>query len=196
MQVKPPRWMALPEGGSALTEPAAVEIVDLPSESRDRAVPLLIDSFRGVYRWHAKRTLRTVSEVRGARVEGTLVGVAMLEALAPEVGYVYYLAVAPSFRRRGIAGRLLDDTLERFARRGATVCYAAVETDNLASMGLFRSRGFRPVGRKEVGFREGGLGAWGLRSRMRLVYGETLLGRRLEGSPPDRDPPARAPERG
>ena len=40
-------------------------------------------------------------------------------------------------------------------------------------------RGFRRVERKELGWEEGGLGAWGLRSRMTLVGGEFLMGLRL-----------------
>ena len=165
---------------------SAVEIVDLPASDRERAVPVLLESFEGIYRWHAKRTLRDVSRVRVAERSGRLVGVAMLERLLPEVGYVYYIAVAAASRQTGIGGRLLDDAIEGFRSTGAQVIYAAVRSDNEPSLRLFRSRGLRPVERKELGFREGGLGAWGLRSRMRLVYGEVLLGRRLEevsGSP-------------
>jgi ribosomal protein S18 acetylase RimI-like enzyme len=62
---------------------------------------------------------------------------------------------------------------------GAEVVYAAAEEDNAGSIALFRSRGFRVVERKELGYREGGLGAWGLRSRMYLVGGEVLLGLRV-----------------
>jgi ribosomal protein S18 acetylase RimI-like enzyme len=160
----------------------AIEIGDLPPPERELAVPILIDSFEGIYRWHAKRTLREVSLVRAARIDGGLAGVAMLERLVPEVGYVYYLAVAPAQRRQGVAGTMLDDALLGFRRAGVQVAYAAVEEENAASQSLFRSRGFRTVERREPGYAEGGLGAWGLRSRMRLVYGEQLLGVRLEPS--------------
>jgi len=163
-----------------MTEAAeGVTIVDLPVESRELAIPVLLEGFVGVYRWHAKRTLREATTVRAAQVGGVLAGVAMLERLVPEVGYVYYVAVGAAFRRRGIGGRLLDDALERFRREGADVVYAAVDEENVASLALFRSRGFRRVERKERGYREGGLGAWGLRSRMWLVSGEVLLGIRF-----------------
>ena len=156
-----------------------LKLVDLPGGSRESAVPILIDSFVGIYRWHAKRTLREVGTVRGAERDGALLGITMLERLAPEVGYVYYIAVAAAARRQGIGGVLLDDAMDRFRREGAQVLYAAVRSDNAASAALFESRKFRTVERKELGYREGGLGAWGLRSRMRLVYGERLLGLRL-----------------
>ncbi|MGA8663604.1 MAG: GNAT family N-acetyltransferase [Thermoplasmata archaeon] len=160
--------------------------VDLSLSDREEAVPVIIDSFEGVYRWHAKRTLREASRVRAIRDEGRVVGVSMLERLAPEVGYVYYLAVARSHRARGLGRVLLDDALELFDREKVEVVYAAAEEDNVPSLALFRSRGFRLVERKELGYREGGLGAWGLRSRMRIVGGEVLLGKRIAPAPAGR----------
>lgn len=172
----------------------SVELVDLEGPQRDRAIPVIRDSFTGIYRWHAKRTLRDITHVRGAEVSGELVGVSMLERLAPEVGYVYYLAVLSAVRGHGIGARLLDDALERFARDGITVVYAAAEVDNVPSRKLFASRGFREVERHEPSYREGGLGAWGLRSRMRVVPGEVLLGRRLTASATDNTEAARSVE--
>lgn len=166
-----------------MSDRAQVELVDLPAGAREPVVPVLIDSFVGIYRWHAKRTLRDVRWVRGARLENEIVGVSMLEPLTPEVGYVYYLAVKAAQRGRGIGAVLLDDALDRFRRERIRVVYGAAEEDNTPSLALFRSRGFRTVERRELGHAEGGLGARGVRSRMRLVYGEVLLGRRLD----DRD---------
>lgn len=162
-----------------MTEIPAVTLSDLVGDARGRAVPILTEGFVGIYRWHAKRTLREVSRVRAAEVDGTILGVSLLERLAPEVGYVYYLSVGLAHRRRGIGGVLLDDALGIFRRDGALVVYGAVEENNEASQALFRSRGFRLVERKETSYRDGGLGAWGLRRRMWLVGGEVLLGLRL-----------------
>jgi ribosomal protein S18 acetylase RimI-like enzyme len=161
-----------------------LELVDLEGEARERAVPILIESFEGIYRWHAKRTLRRIPEVRGAESDGRLVGISMLERLVPEVGYVYYVAVAAADRGQGIGGRLLDDAVARFRAAGAVIVYGAVEEDNTASVRLFRSRGFREVERRELGYQEGGLGAWGLRSRMMIVHGEVLYGRRFPPAGP------------
>ncbi len=161
----------------------AVRLADLEGAERERAIPVLIDSFVGIYRWHAKRTLRQVSSVRGAFSGDELVGVAMLERLLPAVGYVYYLAVRRADRRHGVAAALLDDAVERFRRDRVRVVYAAAEEENEASIALFVSRGFRTVERRELGWAEGGLGAWGLRSRMWVVSGEVLLGRRLAPEP-------------
>ncbi len=164
-----------------MTEPmaSAVRLVDLGPNERERGVPVVVDAFSGVYRWHAKRTLRSVATVRAADLEGRIVGLALLERLEPEVGYVYYVAVRSDLRRHGIGATLLDDALARFRQEGAEVVFAAVRRDNAASLALFRSRGFRLTERREKSYREGGLGAWGLRSRMWVVSGEDLLGVRL-----------------
>ena len=165
-------------------EAPGVELVDLAAEQRERAVPVIRDGFVGIYRWHAKRTLREVPTVRAAVRASEVLGVSLLDRLAPEVGYVYYIAVLSSARGQGLGGRLLEDALARYRAAPVEVVYAAVRPENEASWRLFLRRGFRPVERRETGWRDGGLGAWGLRSRMRLVPGETLLGLRLR--PPGR----------
>lgn len=162
----------------------SVVLLDLNGEERECAVPALKDGFEGIYRWHAKRTLRSATWVRAALLGGEVVAVSVLERLDPRVGYVYYLSTSLTHRREGLGGVMLDDALALFRRERATVAYGAAEEDNRASIALFRSRGFRIVERKELGFREGGLGAWGLRSRMTLVGGEVLLGLRLAPEAP------------
>ncbi len=161
-----------------------VSVVTLGTGDRELAVPILREGFEGIYRWHAKRTLRTVSVVRAALVGGELAGVSLLERLGPEVGYVYYLAVGARHRRTGIGGLLLDDALERFRSEGVVVVYGAVEEENRSSRRLFESRRFRLVDRNETSYRLGGLGAQGLRTRMWIVHGEVLYGLRLIGSDP------------
>ncbi len=162
--------------------------IDLEGAARERALAVLEAGFTGVYRWHAKRTLRHVSWVRAVERDGTVVGVSLLERIVPEVGYVYYIAVLPELRRSGVGSQLLDDALSFFRAQGVEVVYAAVQEGNRASLSLFVSRGFRVTERKELSFREGGLGAWGLRSRMWVVSGEALLGLRL-APPARRSPP-------
>ena len=159
-------------------------VEEIPPEGRDAALVPIRASFTGIYRWHAKRTLREISRVRGIRsATGDLIAISMIELLVPEVGYVYYVAVMPELRRHGLGRALLEDALTLFRGTGAEVVYAAVEEDNRASLALFQGGGFRAVERRELSYREGGLGAWGLRSRMRLVGGEILLGLRLRPHP-------------
>lgn len=165
--------------GAAPGSARGLEIIDLTGPDRERALPPLKESFVGIYRWHAKRTLRDAERVRAAVEGGEVLGAAVLTRLAPEAAYVYYIFVGASHRRQGIAGRLLDDAIAIFRQQGAQVVWAAAEEDNAASIALFSSRGFGLVGRDEPPLKEGGLGAWGFRSQMMLVHGEVLLGRRL-----------------
>lgn len=165
-----------------------VEIVDLVGPDRELGVPIVLDCYTGIYRWHAKRTLREVGRVRAARRSGVLLGIAMLEQLEPEVGYLYYLLVPAAHRGERIGRLLFDDFLAAFRATGSQVVYVATHEDNAPMMHLLSAAGFRPVGRMERSYREGGLGAWGLRTRMRVVPGEVLLGLRLE--PPAPRPPA------
>ena len=182
-----------------------VRLFDLVGAARSAAEPILKESFTGYYRWHAKRTLHQIETARGLELGGTLAGASMLEELVPGVGYVYYIFVGKEHRRQGVGAALLDDALSRFRRRKVEVVFGVAESGNRASVGLFRSRGFRIVPREEVGWREGGLGAWGLRTRMRIIQGEVLLGLRLnpprkvpravETRPKPLAPRARAPRR-
>jgi len=171
-----------PESPAAVPPPTTVPeltIVDLEGDQREQAVPVIKDGFVGIYRWHAKKTLRAAKWVRAISLRNEVMAVSVLENLAPGVGYVYYLSTSLIHRREGLGRRLLDDALALFRRERLEVVYAAAEEDNLPSLSLFQSRGFRPVERKELSYREGGLGAWGLRSRMTLVGGEVLLGLRI-----------------
>lgn len=112
----------------------------------------------------------------------------MFERLRPEVGYINYAAVARASRHAGVGSRLLEDALRQLRRDGVEVVFAAAERTNRASIALLTSHGFRRTRRKETPWREGGLGAWGLRSQMHIVAGEVVLALRVRK--------ARGPTRG
>jgi ribosomal-protein-alanine N-acetyltransferase len=77
--------------------------------------------------------------------------------LPPIVGYICVwvvgeelhinnVAVAPRFRRRGIAGALLEAALERGQARGARCAYLEVRASNVGAQALYRRYGFKPAG--------------------------------------------------
>lgn len=185
-----------PRGPGGRGRPTArgvtARVKDLPPPQREEAVEVLKDSFVGYYRWHAKRTLRDVERVRVIRADGEIVAVSMFERFFPEVGYLNYVAVARTHRRRGYARRLLEDALRQLRTAGVEVVFAAASRSNRASLALLASRGFRTTRRKERGWQEGGLGAWGLRSRMHVIRGEVVLALRLR---PRRTGPATLPRK-
>lgn len=170
------------------SHPAArIRLGELSGSARTAVEPILKESFTGYYRWHAKRTLHEIEHVRVARSDRTIAGAALLERLVPDVGYVSYLFVGTKIRRRGVGAALFDDAIRRFRRQGVRVVFAVAEPGNRPSIALMRSRGFRKTERKETGWKDGGLGAWGLRSRMRIIGDEVLFGLRLD-APPKRSP--------
>jgi ribosomal protein S18 acetylase RimI-like enzyme len=161
-------------------------VVDVPKDDRSRLLPILEESFEGLYLWHARRTLQSIEVVRAAKTpEGEDAGLLMLKMLVEGAGYVYYVAVPPRFRRRGIGGRLLDDALSYFTQRGARDVYASVEEDNLESKTLFGSRGFERMKGSEMAARYGRMRALLMYREMMVVPGELLLGKRLDASAND-----------
>ena len=162
-----------------LTLPA-IEISDVPKGERAGLIPILEESFEGLYLWHAKRTLQSVEVVRAARTAGgEACGLAMLKVFPEEAGYVYYVAVSPRFRRQGMGGRLLDDGISYFERNGVRDVYASVEEENEASKRLFGSRGFEELKGSEMGERYGRIRALIMRREMMVVPGEVLLAKHL-----------------
>ncbi|HUI00366.1 MAG TPA: GNAT family N-acetyltransferase [Nitrososphaerales archaeon] len=157
-----------------------VSIVEVTKGERAKLLPILEDSFEGLYLWHARRTLQSIEVVRAARTEdGDDAGLAMLKMLDGEAGYVYYVAVPRKFRGMGVGGRLLDDALERFAAQGAGHVYASVEDDNEESKRLFGSRGFAEVKGSDMASRYGRIRSLLMYREMMVVPGEILLGRAL-----------------
>jgi len=157
-----------------------VEVVEVPKGERERLLPILEESFGGLYLWHARRTLHSIDVVRTARTaEGEDAGLIMLKVLAEGAGYVYYVAVPPRFRRQGIGGRLVDDAISYFENRGVKDVFASVEEENVDSKTLFGSRGFERLQGSEMAERYGRIKSFLMYQEMRVAPGEQLLGKRL-----------------
>lgn len=156
-----------------------MQIVEVPIEDRASLQHLLAESFEGWYLSHSEKTLMKIEVVREAIVEEHPVGLVMLKILYDSIGYIYYVAVARDYRRRKIATRLLEHSLEYFSGRGAREAYASIEEENAESEGLFRSRGFVRTSYREVSGKYGYLRALNLYRKMLVVPGETLLCRPL-----------------
>jgi ribosomal protein S18 acetylase RimI-like enzyme len=102
-------------------------------------------SFDRVYAFFAIRGVRDAWPFMIAESEGMPIGFLIGRWFdgTPPIGYVYFVAVGAQFRRRGVARTLVTESLDRFARRGATRVFAAVTEANEASLGLFGSLGFQ-----------------------------------------------------
>jgi len=161
-----------------------IQIAEVPISDRATLEPLLAQSFEGWYLSHSKKTLLNIEVVNEAIVDGRPVGLVMLKALEGTIGYIYYIAVSKDYRRRKVATKLLDHSIEYFTSLGTREAYASVEQDNLESEGLFLSRGFVRTNYREVARKYGALKALDLYRKMLVVPGETLLFRPLTSEKP------------
>jgi ribosomal-protein-alanine N-acetyltransferase len=84
-----------------------------------------------------------------------LVGFAV-SRLAADEAEVLSIAVASSWRGRGIAGRLLDLQLRRLAGLGITRLFLEVDEGNVAARRLYARAHFREVGRRSAYYRAAG----------------------------------------
>jgi ribosomal protein S18 acetylase RimI-like enzyme len=76
-----------------------------------------------------------------AEAEGKLVGT-VLGTHDGRKGWINRLAVAPTFRRRGIARLLVAEVEARLAAVGLDITAALIESANLASLRFFREAGY------------------------------------------------------
>ena len=133
-------------------------------------------SFDRVYAFFAIRGAHRARLLLIAEDDGSVAG--FLEGMLfdgdPPIGYVYFVAVDPSIRERGIGRSLVGKALEHFHERRATRVFAAVPRDNESSMGLFGSLAFQEVPRGALWrwYRGRSLGVW---MRMMIAPHEALL---------------------
>lgn len=156
-----------------MTGNADLVISDVPPSERASLEPILEESFEGWYLRHSMKTLHEVELVRRALVGGRVVGLTMLKPLGDGIGYVYYIAVATDFRRRGLGKKLLEDALSFFAGTHVREVYASVENEEGAA--LFMSKGFKRTDFSGVSKKYGLLRAMSMYRSMLAVPGEVLL---------------------
>ncbi|GIW53511.1 MAG: hypothetical protein KatS3mg081_2866 [Gemmatimonadales bacterium] len=61
---------------------------------------------------------------------------------------VLNLAVDPEHRLRGVGRSLLEQIIDRVARRGASLLFLEVRASNTEAQAFYRKMGFRQVGRR------------------------------------------------
>jgi ribosomal-protein-alanine N-acetyltransferase len=83
-----------------------------------------------------------------ATLNGRLVAFIM-SRIAGDEAEILSVAVAGSYRRKGLARRLLNLHMGRLAGTGTRVLFLEVDEDNAAARRLYRRAGFSEAGRRE-----------------------------------------------
>jgi ribosomal protein S18 acetylase RimI-like enzyme len=77
-----------------------------------------------------------------AESEGEIVGT-IIGGFDGRRGLIYHLAVAASFRGRGIGSRLMDEVENRLRAKGCLRCYLHVTVDNDEAVSYYEKRGWK-----------------------------------------------------
>lgn len=87
-------------------------------------------------------------EVVVAEVAGEVAGFAVWRRTAPDEGEILNLAVAPAWRRRGLARRLLEHMIAAASTGQARALFLEVRESKQAARALYRAAGFTEYGRR------------------------------------------------
>jgi len=64
-------------------------------------------------------------------------------------GHIITVNVAPTYRRKGIASKMLQETEAILKGKGITECHLEVREDNSAALKLYQNSGYQKIGRLE-----------------------------------------------
>jgi len=64
-------------------------------------------------------------------------------------GHIITVNVAPAYRRKGIASKMLKETEAILKGKGVTECHLEVREDNTAALTLYQDSGYQRIGRLE-----------------------------------------------
>jgi ribosomal protein S18 acetylase RimI-like enzyme len=138
---------------------------------------ILTASFDSVYAFFARKSIAGLENVIVAEDENRLNGVInyrIFDSGNGKIGYLYYLAVHPDDRRKGIGKRLIREATRRIDEEAGPVdVYAAAERSNRASKRLLERIGFAVISRSDFRKKYGG-GRLRLSSMMNLMPWEEL----------------------
>ncbi|MGO4869468.1 MAG: GNAT family acetyltransferase [Roseiarcus sp.] len=133
--------------GSSASRAATIEIGELSEAESDAAVALWEEG--GLIRpWNDPRAdIRLAlagpsSTVIAARAGARLAATVMV-GWDGHRGWIYYLAVARDFRRRGIGGRMVRAAEDWLVARDAPKLNLLVRAENDAVLGFYESLGYR-----------------------------------------------------
>jgi [ribosomal protein S18]-alanine N-acetyltransferase len=86
-----------------------------------------------------------------AKANNEVVGfiIAQVETGEIEFGHIITLNVAPNYRRKMVASKMLGDMEELLRQRGIRECRLEVREDNTAAIKLYHKLGYQTIGKLE-----------------------------------------------
>lgn len=78
----------------------------------------------------------------------------MVYRLYPEEAEIITLAVLPTYRRQGLARRMLEHALKEAGEKGCKHIFLDVEDGNAAAISLYENHGFSQVRRRKLYYRK------------------------------------------
>jgi len=106
-------------------------------------------SFPIFYRFFAGHSLIEEGQVLVSEAQGTVVGFVKLIGFhiwGKKYSCILWIAVHPSFRRKGIAAKLTKSGIQHLKEDGAARVFATTQRRNVAALSVLSLQGFRRMG--------------------------------------------------
>ncbi|MFO7915099.1 MAG: ribosomal protein S18-alanine N-acetyltransferase [Candidatus Krumholzibacteriales bacterium] len=99
--------------------------------------------------------LRPVTLLLIAETASSVIGYSVVWFEGPD-SHILNIAVDPELRRRGVAGRMVDEIIRISRERGCGRLYLEVRENNIPARDFYLERGFRMTGTIEGYYRDSG----------------------------------------
>lgn len=120
------------------------------TQNDEKQVKQIIDqSFPKFYRFFAAHSLTEEGQVLVCEVQTTVAGFAKLIdflIIGKKYSCILWIAVRPSFRRKGIAAKLTNNAVQRLKKNGTKAVFASTQRKNVAALTVLVQQGFRRMG--------------------------------------------------
>ncbi len=118
-------------------------------DDMDKLKQIIDMSFPRFFRFFATPSLHEEGEVLVSETQGIVVGFAKLIEFnlgGGKFGCIFWLAVHPQFRRKGIASALVNTGITHLKADGASAVFASVQRRNVVSRAVLSRQSFRKMG--------------------------------------------------